>query len=227
MLKCYVFVLCKLAESPACHNPKAEVYFEENISLDCTVRYAGYRHPLVHWRWVLPTSDLIPLVHWKWIIFSLFILFLNSEMSQICYLLHSLGTFNVIQSLSPNDSIVVQGVSPKSLAQSILTVEGSHNLFLHCPFRTLVVSQNLFPLMVCGWVRGSIHFILWFVGGASSMLPLFHWYIDWGRVVTLLAWLACHCHLHQSVIGISTRDWRPRYEIVSNRDHVPLVRSGA
>ncbi|CAL1543239.1 unnamed protein product [Lymnaea stagnalis] len=35
---------------PKCHNEKADVYFRENISLECTVSYGGSRHPVVDWR---------------------------------------------------------------------------------------------------------------------------------------------------------------------------------
>ncbi|RUS71641.1 hypothetical protein EGW08_020598, partial [Elysia chlorotica] len=35
---------------PVCHNNKPDVYYNENISLDCTVQYGGSRHPTVRWR---------------------------------------------------------------------------------------------------------------------------------------------------------------------------------
>ncbi|GFN86162.1 tyrosine kinase receptor cad96ca [Plakobranchus ocellatus] len=35
---------------PKCHNNKPEVYYNQNISLDCLVQYGGNRHPTVNWK---------------------------------------------------------------------------------------------------------------------------------------------------------------------------------
>ncbi|BFZ25634.1 hypothetical protein BsWGS_28674 [Bradybaena similaris] len=39
-----------IMDHPKCHNERPDVYFRENISLECTVRFSGIRPPLVDWR---------------------------------------------------------------------------------------------------------------------------------------------------------------------------------
>lgn len=38
------------SDFPVCHNERPEVYFRENVSLECIVKFSGIRHPLVDWR---------------------------------------------------------------------------------------------------------------------------------------------------------------------------------
>uniref|UniRef100_A0A2C9LQN9 Ig-like domain-containing protein n=1 Tax=Biomphalaria glabrata TaxID=6526 RepID=A0A2C9LQN9_BIOGL len=36
--------------TPTCHNYNPEVFYGQNVSLECLVFYAGYKHPEIIWR---------------------------------------------------------------------------------------------------------------------------------------------------------------------------------
>lgn len=48
--KLNIFFLVLCLDTPDCHNQNPETYFDQNITLDCTIQFQGYRMPSVDWR---------------------------------------------------------------------------------------------------------------------------------------------------------------------------------